>query len=125
MKNKTLMILTLSLMLAGALFAQDRWEGTYWGDMAGIWKGEIYVDQDPIRFEGVWVNEETGEEGALFAKGEIDSGFYVFDEGDILSADGEVIGHWSGKFPIWNDAYVTGPWWLLDGREGKWGGYRP
>lgn len=125
MKSKALLFLTLSVLLAGSLFAQDHWVGTYWGDAEGIWKGSIYANQDPIRFEGVWSDEESGQEGTLIAYGDIVDGYYVFDEGDALNADGEIIGHWSGKFPIYTDAYVTGPWWGLHGEEGKWGGYRP
>lgn len=124
MKKGALILTVVLALCASVMFADDYWAGTFWGDHSGEWEGVIKDDQDPIRFEGEWVNEE-GEEGKLKATGDIDSGFYVFDEGDILDADGGVIGHWSGKFPIFNDAYVTGPWWTADGGRGTWGGSRP
>jgi len=123
MFKKALIIVAFLTAGVTGLLADD-WIGTFWGDARGEWKGTIYADQDPIIFKGTWVND-AGEEGALYAEGEIIGSDYVFEKGDAYNSDGVLVGHWSGKFPIWTDAYVTGPWEGLHGESGKWGGYRP
>jgi hypothetical protein len=123
MLKKALSILAL-LTIATAAFASPHWVGTYWGIATGSWEGTIIEEQDPIRFVGTWVSDEdNGQEGTLIAYGEIVGSNWVFEEGDILDNTNTVIGYWSGTFPMYVDAYVTGPWGT-DAGFGTWGGWR-
>ncbi|MBN2378927.1 hypothetical protein JXM67_03900 [candidate division WOR-3 bacterium] len=119
MFKKSLIIITLVTVGATAVVAAN-WSGTYTGYDSGEWKATITAFQDPVLFQGVWMSKE-GQTGTLYAEGDIYNGNYVFKEGDILSDDGEIIGHWSGTFSIYNDTHETGPWWTEEG-EGTWEG---
>jgi hypothetical protein len=125
MKKKGTLIVGLCVLLLGAsaLMANSNWQGTYTGDLVGSWNGTIIDTQDPVRFEGEWQDEESGEVGKLKGTGDLEGRFYVFRDGKIYNEEGEQIGKWAGKFPAFDDALASGEWKLFTDEHGTWSGW--
>ncbi len=127
MKNKAIIVLTLPLILAGALFASS-WQGTYSGDDSGTIWGTLSEDTDPPIYNGEWASYADYEHnyGTWYGRAEeVVNNYYFVEEGDIIDDAGDLVGHWSGYFPVNDDALAYGRWWKFNGWRGTWSMYRP
>jgi hypothetical protein len=128
--NRMTIILTALAIVLGAniLSAATNWNGKFWGDDSGIWKGTLYDnEQDPPIFKGGWSCEETGEEGTLYAILDYSGhGIFKIIEGTIYDSNGCKTGVWDGYFDQnIKPGYAEGKWALIDAYQaGKWQGKR-
>ncbi|NLI97645.1 hypothetical protein GX441_03175 [bacterium] len=122
MLKKCMAALLFSMMLTGALVASD-WFGTYTGNDAGDIKGSLSEAVDPPVYNGSWCSyaDYLHNSGTWYGVAwDVVDDCYFVKEGDIYDDVGKLVGHWSGFFPINNDALAYGKWWKFNGWDGSW-----
>lgn len=129
------LVLVLSILGVNGLAADDSyWEGTFDGDLSGVWNGTIHdnPDEDQIpHFSGNWYFVDITEHGTLFGVYSTPQpGYYAVSYGVIYDDQGTNIGSWVGYFDLDYDgtpgSRAEGTWQLADGSaSGKWTGNSP
>ncbi len=123
MLKKGLAALIFGVVFCAGSLAAAGWQGTYSGSDAGTIEGKITEDVDPPVYKGTWASyaDYAHNYGTWYGVAwDVVNNCYYVEQGDIYDDTDALVGHWTGYFPISDDALAYGKWWKFNGWYGTW-----